>query len=110
MKMEAQRYTLNYSILSLPFRKDQRILITLRFGDYQRSFLLDESLKRGSITIMESAVIIAFTKQVKERIQASLRPQCRGLHQLRTRLAVKSTAPGPVAGAEGRICPRGLGA
>lgn len=65
MRMEAQRYSLNYSILSLPFRKDQRILIPLRYGDYQRSFLLDESLKRGSVTITESAVIIAFTKQVK---------------------------------------------
>ena len=64
MKMEAQRYSLNYSILTLPFKKGGSVLIPLRYGDYQRSFLMDETLKRGSVTITESAVIIAFTKQV----------------------------------------------
>lgn len=38
MKMDAHYYSLNYSILSLPFRKGERVLIPLRYGDYQRSF------------------------------------------------------------------------
>lgn len=62
-KMEAMRFTLNYSILSLPFRKGERVLIPLQYGEYQRSFLMDNTLKRGSITMTESSIIIAFSKE-----------------------------------------------
>ena len=64
MKMDSQSYTLNYSILSLPFRKGERILIPIQYGDFQRSFLMDTSLKRGSVTLTDDAVIISFTKEV----------------------------------------------
>src|SRR6267378_1394705 len=47
-KMDAESFSLNYSILSLPFRKGGRVLIPLRYGEYQRSFLMDKTLKRGS--------------------------------------------------------------
>jgi hypothetical protein len=40
-KMDAASFSLNYSILSLPFRRGERILIPLRYGEYQRSFLMD---------------------------------------------------------------------
>jgi len=63
VKMDAENYSLNHSILSLPFRPGERILVPLLYGDYQRSFLGDTGLKRGSVTITDSAVIIAFTKQ-----------------------------------------------
>jgi putative transposase len=66
MKMESQKYSLNYSILSLPFRKGERILIPLRYGDYQRSFLMDTTLKRGSVTITEEAIIITFGKEIQD--------------------------------------------
>jgi putative transposase len=62
MKLDVQNYSLNHSILSIPFKRDERILIPLKYGDYQRSFLSETTLKRGSVTITESAVIIAFTK------------------------------------------------
>ncbi len=62
-KMDAANYSLNYSILSLPFRKGEgRILIPLQYGEYQRSFLMDKSLKRGSVTLTESSIVIAFSK------------------------------------------------
>ncbi len=64
MKMDFQSYSLNYSILSLPFRKGERVLVPLRYGDYQRSFLMDQTLKRGSVTVTESSIIIAFSKEV----------------------------------------------
>ena len=64
MTMDSQKFSLNYSILSLPFRKGERILVPLQYGEYQRSFLTDTTLKRGSVTVTESTVIIAFTKQV----------------------------------------------
>src|SRR5437870_2563766 len=61
-KMEASSFSLNYSILSLPFRKGERVLIPLKYGKYQRSFLLDKTLKRGSVTMTESSIVIAFSK------------------------------------------------
>jgi IS605 OrfB family transposase len=62
-KMDATKFSLNYSILSLPFRKGERILIPLHYGEYQRSFLMDKSLKRGSVTVTESSIVIAFSKE-----------------------------------------------
>ena len=60
--MDNEAYSLNYSILSLCFRKGERLMIPLGYGEYQRCFLTDATLKRGSITITEDKVIIAFTK------------------------------------------------
>jgi len=64
MKMDSLNYSLNYSILSVPFRKGERIVIPLRYGDYQRSFLMDSTLKRGSVTMTEDCIIIAFSKKI----------------------------------------------
>ncbi len=60
LKMDSRNYSLDYSILSLPFRKGERIFIPLQYGEYQRSFLIDKTLKRGSITMTETAIIITF--------------------------------------------------
>jgi putative transposase len=65
MKMDAAKYSLNYSILSLPFKKGERLLIPIEYGAYQRSFLLDETLKRGSVTMTESSIVIAFSKETQ---------------------------------------------
>jgi putative transposase len=64
MKMDVFNYSLNYSILSLPFTKGGRLLVPLAYGNYQRSFLVDTTLKRGSVTVTKSSVIISFTKQM----------------------------------------------
>ena len=64
LKMDSQNYSLNYGILSLPFKKGERLLIPLRYGDWQRSYLMDESLERGSMTMTEDAVVIAFSREV----------------------------------------------
>ncbi len=63
LKMDSQNYTLNISLLSIPYKKGERILIPLEYGDYQRSFLMDRTLKRGSITITASNIIMAFSKE-----------------------------------------------
>src|SRR5437016_11115575 len=62
-KMDAANFSLNYSVLSLPFRKGERVLIPLQYGEYQRSFLMDATLRRGSVTMSESSVVIAFSKE-----------------------------------------------
>lgn len=64
LKMDAASFSLNYSILSLPFKKAERVFIPLRYGEYQRSFLMDKTLKRGSVTMTESSITITFSKEV----------------------------------------------
>jgi IS605 OrfB family transposase len=85
MKMDIGSYSLNYSILSLPFRKGERALIPLQYGDYQRSFLMDQTLKRGSVTVTEEAVIIAFSKEIP-----TIMPECRVGVDLNEKSAVLS--------------------
>lgn len=63
LKMDSYNYTFNISLLSIPYKKGERILIPLQYGDYQRSFLMDKTLKRGSITITASNIIVAFSKE-----------------------------------------------
>ena len=46
-KMDAANFSLNYSILSLPFKTGERVLIPLRYGEYQRSFLMDKDTQAG---------------------------------------------------------------
>jgi putative transposase len=67
-KMDAVSFSLNYSILSLPFKRAERILIPLQYGDYQRSFLMDKTLKRGSVTVTESSIVIAFSKEPRTEL------------------------------------------
>jgi IS605 OrfB family transposase len=62
-KMDASNFSLNYLILSLPFKKGERVPIPLQYGEYQKSFLMDKTLKRGSITMTESSITIAFSKE-----------------------------------------------
>jgi len=62
-KMDTANFSLNYSILSLPFKKGERVLVPLQYGAYQRSFLMDTTLKRGSVTMTESSIVIAFSKE-----------------------------------------------
>ena len=78
LKMDAANFSLNYSILSLPFKKGERVLIPLRYGEYQRSFLMDKTLKRGSVTMTESSIVIAFSKEsptIRAIEEGRLRPQ-----------------------------------
>ncbi len=65
LKMDSANYSFNYGIIGLPFKKGERLLIPLRYGDWQRSFLMDESLKRGSLTMTEDAIIITFSKETR---------------------------------------------
>jgi IS605 OrfB family transposase len=63
LKMDAANFSLDYSVLSLPFKKGERVLIPLQYGEYQRSFLIDKTLKRGSVTMTESSIVITFSKE-----------------------------------------------
>jgi len=72
MKMDSASYSLNPDILSLPSNKGERLLIALEYGEYQRHFLMDEKPKRGSVTMTEGTIIIAFSKETE-----AINPVCR---------------------------------
>ncbi len=63
MKMDSASYSLTYGLLNLPFRKAERLLIPLEYGGYQRSFLLDKTLKKGSVTLTDRSIVIAFSRE-----------------------------------------------
>jgi IS605 OrfB family transposase len=63
LKMDAASYSIIDGVLNLPNRKGQRLLIPLGYGDFQRNPLTDKTLKRGSVTMTESKVIVAFSKE-----------------------------------------------
>jgi IS605 OrfB family transposase len=66
MKMDAANYSLHYAVLSLQFKKGQsRTIIPLQYGDYQRSFLMDNTVKRGSVTITDTRILITFSKEAE---------------------------------------------
>jgi len=65
MKIDAASYSLSYGILNLPFRKGDRLLVPLEYGDYQRSFLTDTTLKRGSVTMTDRTILVAFSKETE---------------------------------------------
>ncbi|MDV3292999.1 MAG: RNA-guided endonuclease TnpB family protein [Nitrososphaerales archaeon] len=63
LKLDTASYSLNYGILSLQYKKGERLLIPLEYGDYQRSFLMDTTLKRGSVTMTDFTIVITFSKE-----------------------------------------------
>ena len=74
MKLDASAFTIQDGILSLAFgpgRNGQRISIRLKFGAYQRTFLEDASLRKGSVTITEHTVVVAFSKEIAPAMPVS---------------------------------------
>jgi putative transposase len=63
LKMESGAYSLSYGVLSLPNKKGHRVLVPLKYGDWQRSFLMDMTLKRGALTMTDSKIAIAFSRE-----------------------------------------------
>jgi len=65
LKLDSQTYRLDYMMLRIPITPRNFLVIPLRGGNYQLSFLRDPSLKRGSITITESTVVLAVSKTAR---------------------------------------------
>jgi len=66
LKLDNQTYRLDYLLLRIPTAPRRFAYVPLNGSTYHRAFLSDKSLKRGSITVTEHSVVIAFTRQVKE--------------------------------------------
>jgi len=65
MKLDNQSYALNHLILRIPIRPRRFVYLTLHASNYHLSFIDDLTMKRGSITLTESKVVICFSKQVR---------------------------------------------
>ena len=71
LKLDNQSYRLNHILLRIPFHAvgkghhSDYILIVLRSTRHGVSFVDDASLKRGSVTVTPSSVVIAFSKEVE---------------------------------------------
>ena len=64
IKLDSQSYQLNHLLLRIPITPRHFVFLTLQGSDYHTSFIDDRGLKRGSITITERSVSIAFSKEV----------------------------------------------
>ncbi len=66
LKLDNQTYRLDYLVLRIPVQARKFVFITLNGSIYHRSFLADKCLKRGSVTISDSSVIIAFRHEMND--------------------------------------------
>jgi putative transposase len=64
LKVTAQSYRLDHLILRIPTRPRHYIYLTLQASDYHLSVIDDPNLKRGSVTITDRMVSLAFSKEV----------------------------------------------
>lgn len=67
LKLDNHSYDLNYMLLKIPIKPREYIQLPLKGSNYYLQFLLDETLKKGSITITGTKIIISFTKEVEPR-------------------------------------------
>jgi putative transposase len=65
LKLDNQSYQLNHMMLRIPTTPRQFIFLTLRASDYHLSFIDNQSLKRGSITVTDHSVSVAFSREVE---------------------------------------------
>ena len=62
LKLDNQSYKLQVGTIRIPVKPREFITLKLKTGEYQRTFLKDATLKRGSLTLTEQKVIIAYEK------------------------------------------------
>jgi putative transposase len=66
IKLGSEACTVNHLILRIPTRPRHFIFLTLHVANYHLSFVDDPGLKRGSITLTDSMLAIAFSKETGE--------------------------------------------
>jgi putative transposase len=66
LKIDSQSYSLNHLILRIPTRPRHFVYLTLQGSDYHLSIIDDPALKRGSVTVTDRALAIAFTREAPE--------------------------------------------
>ena len=64
LKLDNQSYSLNHLVLRIPTRPRRFLYLTLLASNYHLSFIDDSKLKRGSITLTDCFVAIAFSEEI----------------------------------------------
>jgi hypothetical protein len=64
LKLDNQTYRLDHLLLKIPSAPRHFIYLILQGSDYHLSFIDNSALKRGSVTITDHSVIIAFSKEI----------------------------------------------
>jgi len=65
IKLDNQSYQLNHLLLRIPTSPRNFVFLALQGSEYHQSFIDDPRLKRGSIIITSSSVIIPFSKEAE---------------------------------------------
>jgi len=63
LKLDNQTYKIEGDILRIPKAPRQFIRLKLKIREYHKHFLENESLKRGSVVITPSIVVVSFSKE-----------------------------------------------
>ena len=66
IKLDSQTCVLSHLVLRIPTRPRHFIFLTLKASNYQLSFIDDPKLKLGSMTITDSIVAVALSKETTE--------------------------------------------
>lgn len=64
LKLDNQTYKLDYLLLRIPTAPRRYLFLTLFGSVYHRSFLANKDLKRGSVIVTESSVVVTFSKKI----------------------------------------------
>jgi len=64
LKLDNQSYQLNHLLLRIPSAPRNFIFLTLKGSSYHTSIIDNPGLKKGSVTITQQKVIIAYSKEV----------------------------------------------
>jgi putative transposase len=64
LKLDSRAYSLEHLVLRIPTRPRRFLFLTLQASDYHLSLIDDPTLKRGSVTVTNRTVNIAFSKQI----------------------------------------------
>lgn len=64
LKLDSQSYQLNHLLLRIPTTPRHFIFLTLQYSDHHLLLVDNPSLKRGSVTITEHSVSVAFSKEI----------------------------------------------
>jgi len=66
IKLDSQTYRLNHLVLRIPTRPRHFVYLTLHGSDYHLSLVDDPRLKRGSITLTDSILAVALSRETAE--------------------------------------------
>ncbi len=64
LKLGSQGYQLNHLLLRIPITPKHFLFLTLQGSDYHSAYIDNPDLKRGSVTITPSVVLITFSRRV----------------------------------------------